>query len=219
MQPRYHLCGASALMMDVSDGTFDLAKQERLWALSAPGGDLVQVHGVRSLVLGVNSLLVMFDSDQIATKALGDALDAAWAGSRARSMAGQLVEVPVRYDRTSGSELEGLAAHVGLGVAEVVRLHTSVDYCVACIGSVPGFPYLVGLPDALAMPRHATPRPRVPKGAVAIGGAQTGIIPMDMPSGWHVLGNTDLALFDPLRPKPCLLSPGDRVRFIDAEAV
>lgn len=205
-------------MMDASDGPFDLPTQERLWTLTAPGSDLGREPGVRSLVLGVNNLLVVFDPDQMPTQALRETLEAAWAGAQARGMDGRLVEVPVRYDRTSGSELEGLATHAGLDADEVVRLHTSVDYWVACIGSVPGFPYLVGLPDALAMPRHATPRPRIQKGAVAIGGSQTGIIPIDMPSGWHVLGYTDLPLFDPMRVQPCLLAPGDRVRFMDREA-
>jgi hypothetical protein len=40
-----------------------------------------------------------------------------------------------------------------------------------------------------------------------------------LPGGWHLIGRTPLALFDPARESPCLLAPGDRVRFraIDAE--
>jgi KipI family sensor histidine kinase inhibitor len=218
MQLCFHLCGASALLLDASKGPFDLPTQERLWAITGPNSGLHRLQGVRSLVLGVNNLLVMFDPGLTAVESLREALDDAWSHAQAQRLAGRLVEVPVVYDRTSGSELEGLAKHAGLDTAEVIRLRTSVDYHVACVGSVPGFPYLVGLPDALAMPRHATPRPRIAKGSVAIGGAQTGIIPMDMPSGWHVLGLTDLALFDAMRPEPSLLTPGDRVRFIDEKA-
>jgi 5-oxoprolinase (ATP-hydrolysing) subunit B len=169
--------------------------------------------GARDVVLGVNNVLVTFDPLQVRPEQLVDALLLAWDESKAGQDHGRSVEVPVVYDTSSGSELEALARHAGIGVGEVVRLHTSAEYHVACIGSVPGFAYLVGLPPELAMPRHSTPRARIPKGTVAIGGSQTGIIPMDMPSGWHALGLTKLDLFDPARSEPCLLRAGDRVRF------
>lgn len=82
------------------------------------------------------------------------------------------------------------------------------------LGFTPGFAYLLGLPDALHMPRRATPRTRVPAGSVAIGGAQTGVYPRDTPGGWHLIGRTSLNLFDPARDPPALLTPGMRVRFV-----
>ena len=89
----------------------------------------------------------------------------------------------------------------------------AADYTVAMIGFAPGFPYLLGLPESLALPRLATPRTRVPAGSVAIGGNQTGIYPRESPGGWRLLGRTPLVLFDPARAIPSLLAPGDRVRF------
>jgi inhibitor of KinA len=58
----------------------------------------------------------------------------------------------------------------------------------------------------------------VPAGSVAIGGAQTGIYPRDLPGGWHLIGRTPLALFDHARSPPALLAAGQAVRFraIDA---
>jgi inhibitor of KinA len=53
----------------------------------------------------------------------------------------------------------------------------------------------------------------VPAGSVAIGGAQTGIYPRELPGGWQLIGRTPLVLFDPASEPPCLLAPGDRVRF------
>jgi KipI family sensor histidine kinase inhibitor len=82
------------------------------------------------------------------------------------------------------------------------------------LGFQPGFPYLGGLPERLAMPRHAEPRLRVPAGSVGIGGAQTGVYPLATPGGWQLLGRTPLALFDPMRQEPVLLRSGDRVRFV-----
>ncbi|HEX6614448.1 MAG TPA: carboxyltransferase domain-containing protein, partial [Rhodanobacteraceae bacterium] len=66
---------------------------------------------------------------------------------------------------------------------------------------------------ALQTPRRVAPRTRVPAGSVAIGGAQTGIYPRELPGGWMLIGRTPLVLFDPQRDPPCLLAPGDRVRF------
>jgi inhibitor of KinA len=39
------------------------------------------------------------------------------------------------------------------------------------------------------------------------------VYPLDTPGGWHLLGRTDLALFDPRRDPPALLGVGDTVRF------
>lgn len=203
--------------MDVAHGAFELETQKRLWSLAAREGALEQLQGVRSVVLGVNNVLVTYDALGVHPRELGAAMHAAWDASEPAEGQGPLVEVPVAYDTAPGSELQAIAAQLRLEVDEFIRLHTSVDYHVACIGSVPGFPYLVGMPARLAVPRLQTPRARVPRGSVAIGGAQSGIIPMDMPSGWNVLGRTDIELFDPLRERPCLLSPGDRVRFVARE--
>lgn len=125
----------------------------------------------------------------------------------------RIVEIPVCYGGTRGPDLEALAAHAGMGSAEVVARHAADVYTVAMLGFAPGFPYLLGLDPALCTPRRTTPRTRVPAGSVAIGGAQTGIYPRELPGGWNLIGRTPLALFDPRQAPPCLLSPADRVRF------
>ena len=53
----------------------------------------------------------------------------------------------------------------------------------------------------------------MPAGSVAIAGRQTAVYPLDTPGGWHLLGRTDLAFFDPQRDPPALLGVGDTVRF------
>ncbi|HJU27338.1 MAG TPA: 5-oxoprolinase subunit PxpB, partial [Rhodanobacteraceae bacterium] len=123
------------------------------------------------------------------------------------------IDIPVCYGGNFGPDLEGVATHSGLDPGEVVARHTAAQYVVAMLGFAPGFPYLLGLDPALHIPRRATPRTRVPAGSVAIGGAQTGIYPRELPGGWQVIGCTPAVLFDPQRDPPALLSPGDRVRF------
>jgi KipI family sensor histidine kinase inhibitor len=69
------------------------------------------------------------------------------------------------------------------------------------------------MPASLVLPRRATPRPRVPAGAVAIAGDLSAVYPTPSPGGWHLLGRTDVVLFDPARHPPALLPPGTSVRF------
>lgn len=124
-----------------------------------------------------------------------------------------LIEIPVCYGGEYGPDLALVAQHCGLSTGEIVKRHTSADYCVAMLGFAPGFPYLLGLDPMLETPRRANPRTHVAGGSVAIGGAQTGIYPSDLPGGWQVIGRTPIELFDPQRDRACLLAPGDRVRF------
>ncbi|HRI59648.1 MAG TPA: carboxyltransferase domain-containing protein, partial [Saprospiraceae bacterium] len=64
-------------------------------------------------------------------------------------------------------------------------------------------------------PRRDTPRVRVAAGSVAIAGRQTGIYPQASPGGWHLIGHTDIRLFDPRQKPPASLQPGMRVRFVE----
>jgi KipI family sensor histidine kinase inhibitor len=128
------------------------------------------------------------------------------------------IEVPVCYAGDFGPDLDAVARHAGLDADAVVGRHSGAEYRVAMLGFAPGFAYLLGLDAALHTPRRATPRTRVPAGSVAIGGAQTGIYPRELPGGWQIIGRTPLTLFDPARDPPAALAPGQHVRFraIDA---
>ena len=121
------------------------------------------------------------------------------------------IEVPVRYD---GDDLDAVAASTGLSVADVVALHSAPEYVVAFCGFAPGFGYLRGLDPRLELPRRATPRTRVPAGSVAIAAEYTAVYPRPSPGGWHLLGTTDLVMFDPDSSPPARFQPGSRVRFV-----
>ena len=118
--------------------------------------------------------------------------------------------IPVRYD---GPDLVAVAEAAGVSAEQVVALHSGAAYEVAFCGFAPGFGYLTGLPEPLHVPRRATPRTTVPAGSVAIAAGYAAVYPGASPGGWHLLGVTDLRLFDPVRDPPALLAPGTRVRF------
>lgn len=124
-----------------------------------------------------------------------------------------LWKIPVCYDDEFGIDLKEIAAEKNKSVTEIMKLHTKAVYTVFFIGFLPGFLYLGGLPEELIMPRKATPRLRIEKGAVAIGGNQTGVYPVESPGGWNIIGNSPLPFFDVTKDVPCFAKPGDAIQF------
>lgn len=126
----------------------------------------------------------------------------------------RLWKIPVCYSITLAPDLDSFAQEKSLFIQEVIDLHTSPVYRVYFVGFLPGFLYLGGLDNRLHLPRKTSPSLRVKKGAVAIGGSQTGIYPTDSPGGWHVIGSCPLSFFDVHTAPPCSFESGDYIRFI-----
>jgi len=126
--------------------------------------------------------------------------------------------VPFCAEEEFAPDLDAVAAATGLAPATVIERLCASPLRVAMLGFLPGFAYLDGLDPALHLPRRATPRPRVPAGAVAIAGTMAAVYPSASPGGWHLLGRCPLRLFDPAADPPTPLAAGDRLRFerIDA---
>jgi KipI family sensor histidine kinase inhibitor len=208
--------------------------------------DAAAFGSISNLVPGVRSLLIELDplaidvaqlADRVATitaldrrpaepVAPGDVERLAeflarqlGSSSAAPAYAARLLQVPVVYGGEHGPDLLEVAARVGLTPGEVVARHCAVEHTVALLGFAPGFPYLDGLPPELELPRRDTPRHDVPAGSVAIAGRQTGIYPSLSPGGWHLIGRTSIALFDPRQEPPAYFRPGDHVRFVPIQPV
>jgi KipI family sensor histidine kinase inhibitor len=204
-----HPFGEAAILVEVGD-------PERAQALAASLRD-EPPNGVTGAVPGRASVLVEFDPDavedlEIVVTAFLGALGG-WAPS------GRVRRIPVVYGGDHGPDLAGVAEIAGLSATEVVERHAAPEHRVLFDGFAPGFAYMGGLPDELDVPRLATPRTRTPAGSVAVADGMSGVYPADLPGGWWVIGRTPIKLFDPYRPGPAYLEPGDRVRFdpIDAD--
>ena len=127
--------------------------------------------------------------------------------------AGQLVTLPVYYSGESGPDLADLSARAGLTPEEVIEIHQATEYRVYAIGFAPGFAYLGEVDERIAAPRLATPRQKVPRGAVAIADRQTAVYPAPSPGGWNLIGMCPVRMFDPQAEPIMPVSVGDRVRF------
>ena len=191
----------------------DPAVVRRVMALTA-ALEAAQPPGLHDIVPSYRTIQLVFDPVETDGDTLAGVVRQLATGSSPHTTdAGREVTIPVAYGGAQGPDLADVAAHTGLAPDEVCERHAVASYRVACMGFAPGFGFLVGLPPELATPRRASPRTRVPTGSVAIGGAQTGVYPSELPGGWNIIGRTPVTLFDVARPEPFLIKPGDSVRF------
>jgi KipI family sensor histidine kinase inhibitor len=130
------------------------------------------------------------------------------------SHSGKLVELPVYYSAESGPDLTLIAKTKNISIDEVIKRHQAISYRVYAIGFAPGFAYLGEVDPLLQMPRLATPRAKVPRGAVAIADRQTAVYPAQSPGGWNLIGLCPTRMFNPQAEPAMPVAVGDEVRFV-----
>jgi KipI family sensor histidine kinase inhibitor len=174
--------------------------------------------GIVDLVPTYRSLLVYYDPLRATRAALEREIESLTAGGTdVNRPPARIVEFPTVYGGEFGPDLDFVAEHAKLPVGEVIRIHSGVDYLVYMMGFTAGFPYLGGMSPAIATPRLATPRTRIPAGSVGIAQQQTGIYPADSPGGWQIIGRTPVRIFDADHDPPVVVEAGDYVRFIPVD--
>jgi KipI family sensor histidine kinase inhibitor len=201
---RFLPVGTGALLVELDDLAAVLAlhaeiqrRREQGWA---PG--LVDVIPAERTIL----------LDGVSDQAAAERDLRGWRVRPAAAPDGPVVEIPCRYD---GADLAAVAAAWHVAEPQVALIHTAVEYRVAFCGFSPGFAYLTGLAEELAVPRLPNPRTAVPAGSVALAGGYTGVYPRSSPGGWQIIGRTDAVIWDAGQEPPALLAPGARVKFVD----
>ncbi|MDP5190946.1 5-oxoprolinase subunit PxpB [Rheinheimera baltica] len=130
------------------------------------------------------------------------------------SQTGNTIELPVYYSEESGPDLALIAKTKNISITEVIQRHQALSYRVYAIGFAPGFAYLGEVDPLLQMPRLATPRAKVPRGAVAIADRQTAVYPAQSPGGWNLIGLCPTRMFNPDSTPVMPVAVGDEVRFV-----
>ena len=188
-------CGDRAVLIDCA-------------SLDEAQGWFAALHDEVDAVLGARTVLLRGEPSDL--RAL---VDRSEPGDITAAESGGEIEVPVTYD---GPDLADVANHTGLSEDEIVAAHTGTPWTVAFGGFAPGFAYLVGGDERLAVPRRESPRTSVPAGSVGLAGEFSGVYPRSSPGGWQLIGRTDAVMFDVDRDPPALLMPGAPVRFVEA---
>ncbi len=214
----FHPAGDQALLLtfgQAADMALDAEANARVMALYQ---DLQKQAPtwLRDLVPSLRALLIYYDSSQLSYAALCTLIEGELAalGAHQGDDGGRHLCLPVCYDDEFALDLTSVAEAKGLSTDAVLAKHQASHFKVYMLGFMPGAPYLGGLDPDLSLPRRASPRAVVPAGSVAIASTMGVIYPKQSPGGWHVLGRCPLPLFDPSNDAaPCLLAPGDFIRF------
>lgn len=206
--------GDSALLIDFADESSELDALLDRALFSSAALENANIPGVREITSAYQSVALFFDAGSVNASIEENIREIISTAHVKRAIPDREVHIPVCYDQDFALDSRHVASETNLPIEQIIEIHSSTEFTVACIGFMPGFPYLAGLPQELHVPRLATPRTTVPAGSVAIANAQAGIYPFESPGGWNIIGRTPLVLFDPNRAhSPTLFATGDRVRF------
>lgn len=169
--------------------------------------------GLNEVIPAYRSLMVFFDPFQIKLETISDLIVHLAEGSVSVDLVWpRLFRIPTVYGGEYGPDLERISRLKNLTPEEVVRLFSSVNYLVYCLGFLCSLAYLGGVPAILDVPRLTSPRPFIPVGSVGYSGRQANILPIDQPSGFNYIGRTFVRVYDPQKFPPTLFRPGDYIQ-------
>ncbi len=172
------------------------------------------IAGVVETVPNLVSVLLRYDRYQVGFQRLaGEVGLLLTARMDETDFAGREHRVLVSFGGAAGPDLDEVAGRLSLSLEAFVTAHNASQLRVLATGFAPGFVYCGFHPEALHIPRRREVRPHVPVGSVLFAAGQTAIAATDIPTGWHVIGRTQLRNFDPLRDPPTLFEAGDAIVF------
>ncbi len=203
--------GESALVVEFGT-TIDPALNERVRDLDTALA-AAEIAGIIETVPTYRSLMIHFDPHLLSPAELIDKVSGLEAPPLTARAPPHHWIIPVCYEAPYAEDLAEVAEALGLSETEIVALHAGATYRVYMYGFAPGYVFLGGLPEPLAISRRAVPRPSVPAGSLLIAGGQALIGHDPMPTGWYHIGRTPVATFDVAHAPPCFIEIGDVVSF------
>ena len=173
-----------------------------------------KVQGILDIIPTYHTLQVLFDALVIDPDKLIAVLgEIVHTEASDADVEKEVVEIPVCYEPPFALDTDEVCAFHDITPEELITKHTAVDYLIYMMGFTPGFPYLGGMDESIAIPRRDEPRLKIEAGSVGIAGPQTGIYPVDSPGGWQIIGRTPVKIFDSASERPFLLKAGQYIRF------
>lgn len=214
---KIHVAGENALIVYFAEAVSDNVSQQIQHVANGLQGYVGDV--LIDLVPSYASMLVIFNplkTDHLHVRSLiRQAMHA--PASREENNADNTVYLPVYYGPEVSPDLELIAANANLTREQVIEIHKAGEYRVYAIGFAPGFAYLGETDARIAAPRLATPRKKVPKGAVAIADRQTAVYPAVSPGGWNLIGCCPTPMFNPDATPTMPVAVADKVKFYEID--
>jgi KipI family sensor histidine kinase inhibitor len=170
------------------------------------------LNGILNYTPSYNKLIINFDLEKINSSKIIDFLKSVDFSKLNLSQNSKKWTIPVCYDFEM--DLENISRTSKMSKDEIINIHLNTNFFVYMIGFVPGHPFMGDLNSKLFLNRLKTPRVKIPAGSVGIVEKFCNIYPYESPGGWNIIGRTPTKLFNTQNESsPCLLSPGDSVKF------
>ena len=170
------------------------------------------LDGVLNYTPSYNKLIINFDLRKINSSKIIDFLKSVDFSKINISKNSKKWTIPICYDFEM--DLKKMSKTLKINENEIINIHLNTDFFVYMVGFVPGHPFMGDLDSKLFLNRLKTPRVKIPEGSVGIVEKFCNIYPFESPGGWNIIGRTPIKLFNKKDEiNPCLLSPGDSIKF------
>ena len=170
------------------------------------------LEGILNYTPSYNKLIINFDLGKINSSKIMDFLKTVDFSKLNISQSSKKWTIPICYDFEM--DLVNMSKILKINKEEIINIHLSTDFFVYMVGFIPGHPFMGDLDSKLFLNRLKTPRVKIPSGSVGIVEKFCNIYPYESPGGWNIIGRTPIKLFNKENEtNPCLLSPGDSVKF------
>ena len=170
------------------------------------------LNGILNYTPSYNKLIINFDLEEINSSKIIDFLKLVDFSKLDFSQKNKMWTIPICYD--FGIDLENMCKTLKIKKDEIINTHLNTNFFVYMVGFIPGHPFMGDLNSKLFLNRLKTPRVKIPSGSVGIVEKFCNIYPYESPGGWNIIGRTPMKLFNVKdESNPCLLSPGDSVKF------
>ena len=206
--------GDSAVVCDFGDDVNQSINNRviKLFNFIKKQTELKNIKGITNCVPSYNKLIITFDLIITNSKKVCDFINSIDFDNLNLSQDKKEWTIPICYDFEI--DLKNMSKKLKLDKEEIINIHLKNTFFIYMIGFVPGHPFMGDLDPKLFLNRLKTPRVKVPSGSVGIVEKFCNIYPYESPGGWNIIGRTPIKIFNNKdNIKPCLLSPGDSVKF------
>jgi len=170
------------------------------------------LDGVLNYTPSYNKLVINFDLRKINSSKIKDFLNSVDFSKLNTSQNSKTWTIPICYDFEM--DLTNMSKTLKMDKDEIIDVHLNTNFFIYMVGFIPGHPFMGDLDSKLFLNRLKTPRVKIPAGSVGIVEKFCNIYSYESPGGWNIIGRTPTKLFNKKdESNPCLLSPGDSVKF------